>query len=306
MSSAIRGDAAPGARSIIGHAIGGRIHTNDVRRAAVFNPATGEAVAQVALASRAEVDEAVEAAKGSFPSWSETSPLRRARVLFKFKELLERDRDDVAALITREHGKVFSDAQGEVQRGIEVVEFACGIPQLLKGQFSDNIGGGIDNWSIRAAERCPTSPARPSDTSMAASSHSRSTSHLASSTLAVGRAKAARSAAGGSSPASHMLVAAALAPNVPVTHTSSFGSAPSRRTGQAVHPSTTTSITSGPGERDRSPPMTEAPTNAAASRTPACTAPTSTPRRGAAVETMRATGVAAMAARSESAATAAR
>jgi malonate-semialdehyde dehydrogenase (acetylating)/methylmalonate-semialdehyde dehydrogenase len=83
------------------------------------------------------------------PAWAETPPLRRARILFKFKELLDRHHDDLAALITREHGKVFSDAKGEVTRGIEVVEFACGIPNLLKTDFTDNIGGGIDNWNLR-------------------------------------------------------------------------------------------------------------------------------------------------------------
>jgi malonate-semialdehyde dehydrogenase (acetylating)/methylmalonate-semialdehyde dehydrogenase len=115
----------------------------------VFNPATGAVVAQVALASVQEVDKAVAAARAAFPDWSETSPLRRARVMFKFKELLEQNHDKLAALITREHGKVFSDAKGEVVRGIEVVEFACGIPHLLKTSHTDNIGGGIDNWNLR-------------------------------------------------------------------------------------------------------------------------------------------------------------
>ncbi|MFJ2988226.1 CoA-acylating methylmalonate-semialdehyde dehydrogenase [Collimonas sp. NPDC087041] len=115
----------------------------------VYNPATGAVVAQVALASVKEVDQAVASARAAFPAWSETSPLRRARIMFKFKELLEQNHDKLAALITREHGKVFSDAKGEVVRGIEVVEFACGIPHLLKTSHTDNIGGGIDNWNLR-------------------------------------------------------------------------------------------------------------------------------------------------------------
>ena len=94
---------------------------------------------------------AVASAKAAFPAWSETPALKRSRVLFNFKALLDKHQDELAELITREHGKVFSDAKGEVMRGIEIVEFACGIPQLLKGQYSDQIGGGIDNWSMRQA-----------------------------------------------------------------------------------------------------------------------------------------------------------
>ncbi len=115
----------------------------------VFNPATGDVTGSVRLADAGVVDAAVTAARAALPAWSETSPLNRARVMFHFKELLERHHDALAAIITNEHGKVFSDAKGEVQRGIEVVEFACGAPQLLKTQFSDNIGGGIDNFSLR-------------------------------------------------------------------------------------------------------------------------------------------------------------
>ncbi|HZZ05513.1 CoA-acylating methylmalonate-semialdehyde dehydrogenase [Paraburkholderia sp.] len=117
----------------------------------VFNPATGQVTGSVALASVEEVDAAVKAAKAAFPAWSETAPIKRARILFKFKELLNRHHDELAMLITREHGKVFTDAQGEVVRGIEVVEFACGIPNLLKTDFTDQIGGGIDNWNLRQA-----------------------------------------------------------------------------------------------------------------------------------------------------------
>jgi malonate-semialdehyde dehydrogenase (acetylating)/methylmalonate-semialdehyde dehydrogenase len=115
----------------------------------VFNPATGATIARVTLADRAQVARAVAAASDAFPAWANTAPLKRARVLFNFKALLDANQDALAAAITREHGKVLSDAKGEMTRGIEVVEFACGIPQLLKGQHSDNVGGGIDNWSLR-------------------------------------------------------------------------------------------------------------------------------------------------------------
>lgn len=119
------------------------------RFADVYNPAEGAVSARVALASEADVDAAVAAAKAALPAWSETAPLKRARVLFKFKALLDAHQDDLARIISREHGKVFSDARGEVTRGIEIVEYACGAPQLLMGKHSDNIGGGIDNWHLR-------------------------------------------------------------------------------------------------------------------------------------------------------------
>lgn len=136
--------------SIISHYINGLVVTvADARRQAVFNPASGLEIAHVEFADQQLVDQAVASAKAAWPAWSETAPLRRARVMFKFKELLEQNQQKLAAIITREHGKIFSDAMGEVTRGIEVVEFACGLPQLLKTQFSDNIGGGIDNWNIR-------------------------------------------------------------------------------------------------------------------------------------------------------------
>lgn len=134
---------------LIRHFINGKLTATADRTSDVFNPATGEVTAKVALASVGEVDAAVQAARAAFPSWSALSALRRARVLFKFKALLEEHHDELARLITLEHGKAFSDAKGEVVRGMEVVEFACGIPQLLKGQYSDEVGGGIDNWSIR-------------------------------------------------------------------------------------------------------------------------------------------------------------
>ncbi|RJG07625.1 CoA-acylating methylmalonate-semialdehyde dehydrogenase [Noviherbaspirillum cavernae] len=134
----------------IEHYIDGRVvASSSGRRQDVFNPATGEVSGQVALASVEEVNAAVASAKAAAPAWADTAPLKRARILSKFKDLIERHHDDLAAAITREHGKVLSDAKGEVTRGLEVVEFATGIPQLLKTQFTDNIGGGIDNWQLR-------------------------------------------------------------------------------------------------------------------------------------------------------------
>ncbi|MGM0783772.1 MAG: CoA-acylating methylmalonate-semialdehyde dehydrogenase [Pseudomonadota bacterium] len=115
----------------------------------VFNPATGAVSGQVALASHGDVDTAVAAAKAAFPAWADTPPIRRARVLFKFLELLNAHKDELARAITREHGKVFTDAQGEVARGIDIVEFACGVPQLLKGDYTEQVSTGIDNWTMR-------------------------------------------------------------------------------------------------------------------------------------------------------------
>ena len=116
----------------------------------VFDPALGRSTRQVGLATEAEVDAAVASAATAQQAWGAMAPQKRARVLFKMKELVERHTDDLARLITREHGKTFPDAKGEVQRGLEIIEFACGIPQLLKGQYSDNVGSGISNWSQRA------------------------------------------------------------------------------------------------------------------------------------------------------------
>jgi malonate-semialdehyde dehydrogenase (acetylating)/methylmalonate-semialdehyde dehydrogenase len=132
------------------HFINGRsVHAADQRLADVFNPATGVVAARVPLASADTTREAIAAAAAALPAWANTPPLRRARVLFKFRELLERHMDELAAIITAEHGKVLADAKGEIIRGMEVVEFACGIPHLLKGEFSEEIGGGIDSWSMR-------------------------------------------------------------------------------------------------------------------------------------------------------------
>jgi malonate-semialdehyde dehydrogenase (acetylating)/methylmalonate-semialdehyde dehydrogenase len=135
---------------VIGHYIDGQVQDSTSERFSnVFNPATGVVQARVGLASEKTVDEAVASALKAFPAWSEQSSLRRSRVMFKFKELLDRHHDELAEIISREHGKVFSDAKGEVTRGIEIVEYACGAPNLLKTEFSDNIGGGIDNWNLR-------------------------------------------------------------------------------------------------------------------------------------------------------------
>ena len=138
------------ALSSIEHWIGGRVVPGQSgRRADVFNPALGRVSGQVAMASTAEVAQAVASAQAAFPAWADTPPIRRARVMFKFLELLNKYKDDLARTITAEHGKVFTDAQGEVTRGIDIVEFACGIPQLLKGDYTDQVSTGIDNWTMR-------------------------------------------------------------------------------------------------------------------------------------------------------------
>ncbi|MFC5550914.1 CoA-acylating methylmalonate-semialdehyde dehydrogenase [Massilia aerilata] len=134
----------------IQHFIGGReVEGASGRHADVYNPALGQPCARVALASPEDVDAAVAAAHEAFPAWAATPPLARARVLFKYLQLCQQHVDEFAAMVTREHGKTFADAQGEVARGIEVVEFAVGIPQLLKGEFTDQIARGIDAWSMR-------------------------------------------------------------------------------------------------------------------------------------------------------------
>jgi malonate-semialdehyde dehydrogenase (acetylating)/methylmalonate-semialdehyde dehydrogenase len=115
----------------------------------VYDPATGRVTAAVSFADTADVDAAVAAARAAFPGWRDTSLTRRAQVLFAFRELLNARKDELAAIITAEHGKVLADAAGEVQRGLEVVEFACGIPHLLKGSFSESVSSGVDTYSIR-------------------------------------------------------------------------------------------------------------------------------------------------------------
>ena len=134
----------------VGHWIGGRlVPGTSGRQQPVWNPATGQVARQLALASTAEVDAAVASAKAAFPAWADTPPIRRARVLNAFLQLMNQHRDTLAAMITAEHGKVFTDAQGEVTRGIDIVEFACGIPQLLKGDYTEQVSTGIDNWTLR-------------------------------------------------------------------------------------------------------------------------------------------------------------
>ncbi|MGF1861235.1 CoA-acylating methylmalonate-semialdehyde dehydrogenase [Photobacterium profundum] len=118
------------------------------RFAPIYNPATGEQTRQVVLSSAAEVEQVVAVADAAFPAWAKTSPLKRARVMFKFKALLEQNMDKLARIISNEHGKVYSDAVGEVTRGLEVVEFACGIPHLQKGEHSANVGTGVDSHSL--------------------------------------------------------------------------------------------------------------------------------------------------------------
>lgn len=136
--------------SNIDHYINDHMTSGDsTRRQEVTNPATGQVTGQVALASRADVDAAVAAATAAFPAWADTPPVRRARVMFRFLELLNAHKEELAGAITAEHGKVFSDAMGEVARGIDIVEFACGIPQLLKGDYTEQVSTGIDNWTMR-------------------------------------------------------------------------------------------------------------------------------------------------------------
>ena len=134
----------------IGHFVGGKtVKGASGRHADVFNPSTGDVQAHVALASKAEVEAAIASAESAQPAWAATNPQRRARVLFKFLELCNKEYDSLAALLSSEHGKTIADAKGDIQRGLEVVEFACGIPHLLKGEFSEGAGPGIDLYSMR-------------------------------------------------------------------------------------------------------------------------------------------------------------
>jgi malonate-semialdehyde dehydrogenase (acetylating)/methylmalonate-semialdehyde dehydrogenase len=136
--------------NIIEHFIDGKkVSGFSKRTAKVFNPATGEQSAEVRLASTKDLDTAVQAAKKAFVTWSAKPPLQRARILFKFKELIEKNSEELTKIIVLEHGKVFDDAKGSLTRGLEVVEFACGIPQLLKGEFTENVGTDVDSWSMR-------------------------------------------------------------------------------------------------------------------------------------------------------------
>jgi len=130
--------------------IGGQsVEASSGRFGTVYHPSSGKAARRVGFANRADVERAVDAAAAAFPAWAAAPPLRRARILNRFRDLLERDQARLAAIITSEHGKVLSDAKGEVQRGLEVVEFATGIPHLLKGEYSEEVGTGVDTYSMR-------------------------------------------------------------------------------------------------------------------------------------------------------------
>ncbi|MBO6506188.1 MAG: CoA-acylating methylmalonate-semialdehyde dehydrogenase [Kordiimonadaceae bacterium] len=133
----------------IQHIIGGSGESGGTSPAAVFNPATGEQIANVAIAEKAQVDAAVAAAKAALDGWANTPPAKRARVMFRLRDILEARADDVARTISAEHGKTHDDALGEVTRALEVVEYACGIPELLKGDFTRNVGPAIDSYSDR-------------------------------------------------------------------------------------------------------------------------------------------------------------
>ena len=136
--------------NLIEHFIDGKIVSGSSdRKGKVFNPATGQQESEVRLASKSDLDLTVEKAKKAYEIWSIKPPLQRARIIFKYKEIIEKNFDELAKLIVSEHGKVFEDAKGSLTRGLEVVEFACGIPQMLKGDFTENVGTDIDSWSIR-------------------------------------------------------------------------------------------------------------------------------------------------------------
>ena len=138
--------------SVIKHFVDGKSYEGSSKRTSkVFNPATGETISNVILASKADVDFAVNKAQKAFHEWSNKPPVIRARVLFKYKEIIEKNSDLLTKLIVNEHGKVYEDAKGSLTRGLEVVEFACGIPQLLKGEFTENVGTDVDSWSTRQA-----------------------------------------------------------------------------------------------------------------------------------------------------------
>ena len=135
---------------LIEHFVGGKIIPGTSnKKGKVFNPATGEQEKEVRLGSKDDLDKAVLIAREAFKEWSLKPPLQRARIMFKFKELIEKNSDELTKLIVSEHGKVYEDARGSLTRGLEVVEFACGIPHLLKGEFSENVGTNVDSWSMR-------------------------------------------------------------------------------------------------------------------------------------------------------------
>ena len=127
---------------------GNSVAGSDSRMGDIFDPSTGQVQAQVCMGTTHDVDRAVQSALAAQPEWAATNPQRRARVMFRFKELLEANMDELAALLSCEHGKVIADSKGDIQRGLEVIEFACGIPHLLKGEYTEGAGPGIDIYSI--------------------------------------------------------------------------------------------------------------------------------------------------------------
>ena len=136
--------------NLIQHYINGKTHKgSSSRKGKVFNPAIGTQESEVILGTKSDLDHAVENAKIAFEKWSQVTPLQRARIIFKYKELIEKNYDELTKLIVSEHGKVYEDAKGSLTRGLEIVEFACGIPQMLKGEFTENVGTNIDSWSMR-------------------------------------------------------------------------------------------------------------------------------------------------------------
>ncbi len=145
--STAKHEPTPVSNDVVGHLIGGERVAGGSRSAPIYNPATGRVVREVLLADRATVEKAIAAAAAAYPAWRQTPPVKRARIMFRFKALLEQNEDRIVALLTEEHGKVLDDARGELRRGLENVEYACGAPELLKGEHSKNAGSAIDSWS---------------------------------------------------------------------------------------------------------------------------------------------------------------
>jgi malonate-semialdehyde dehydrogenase (acetylating)/methylmalonate-semialdehyde dehydrogenase len=137
----------------IDHFIGGGSYASGERQGEVFNPSAGDIQATVRLGTAADLQKAVDAANAALPGWAATNPQRRARVMFRFKELVEANMEELARTLASEHGKVIADAKGDIQRGLEVIEFACGIPHALKGEYTQGAGPGIDVYSPRSTSR---------------------------------------------------------------------------------------------------------------------------------------------------------
>jgi len=135
---------------LIEHFVNGKKFSGDSKKTGkIFNPATGEQSSEVKLGTTNDLNKAVESAKKAFEAWSNKPPLQRARIIFKFKEIIEKNFDELTKIIVSENGKVYEDAKGSLMRGLEVVEYACGIPQMLKGEFTENVGTNVDSWSVR-------------------------------------------------------------------------------------------------------------------------------------------------------------